>query len=67
VGVVFGLVVRWVVLGGSFVRVVVSVAAVFLCLRARPPPSMWAWGIFLGFINYGVGGWPSVSKKNKKK
>jgi hypothetical protein len=32
------------------------------------PPSVWAWGsFFLGFIHFGVGGWPSVSKKIKIK
>jgi hypothetical protein len=38
----------------SSLRVVVSVAAVFLCPRG-PPPRCGRGGFFLGFIHFGIG------------
>jgi hypothetical protein len=64
VGVVLSLVVWWVVLGGSLVRVVVSIVAVFLRPRGPASPRRGRGVFFLAFIHFGVGSWPSVSNNN---
>ena len=67
VGVVLGMVVWWVVLGGLWCGLSSRSWRCSHAQGAPPPLSVGVGCFFLGFIHFGVGGWPSMSKKKRKK